>query len=280
MPVMQALKTALPYIGKLLRERATICLYDHEKILYYEQFGGIDLGFVSDGPLAPGFENFAGITDKVNPSITPFPKEMFGVSLEGINVPIHENGHIVGVMTISYDQRTQEDLQGVMTENVSVSENLVDMVQHIAAHAQQLQATSEQILQNTKTTVEKSSKINEVAILIKDISEQTNLLGLNAAIEAARVGELGAGFGVVATEVRKLSVNSKKATGDIETALRDVQESIRQMENEITQITTSSQEQATLVGSFTEVIDRLQATGESMKDITRNLYYYNSQSNK
>ncbi|MGA3881991.1 methyl-accepting chemotaxis protein, partial [Bacillus pumilus] len=101
-------------------------------------------------------------------------------------------------------------------ESNEASEKLVAMVQQVAAHSEEPQATSEQILQNTKTTVENSSNINQVSNLIKGISDQTNLLGLNASIEDARVGEAGAGGGGVATEVRKLSTHAKQATTDIE----------------------------------------------------------------
>ncbi|WP_458127372.1 methyl-accepting chemotaxis protein [Paenibacillus sp. Z3-2] len=148
------------------------------------------------------------------------------------------------------------------------------MVQHVAAHAEELQATSEQILQNTRLAVQNSSQINKVAGFIREISEQTNLLGLNAAIEAARVGEAGAGFGVVASEVRKLSVDAKQATSDIDTSLRDVQQVIKQMEVEVSQIAASSQEQATLVSSFTDVIEKLNDTGERMKILSEQLISY------
>ncbi|WP_445254972.1 methyl-accepting chemotaxis protein [Paenibacillus sp. FSL E2-0151] len=148
------------------------------------------------------------------------------------------------------------------------------MVQHVAAHAEELQATSEQILQNTRLAVQNSSQINKVAGFIREISEQTNLLGLNAAIEAARVGEAGAGFGVVASEVRKLSVDAKQATSDIDTSLRDVQQVIKQMEVEVSQIAASSQEQATLVASFTDVIEQLNETGERMKTLSEQLISY------
>ncbi|WPP43761.1 methyl-accepting chemotaxis protein [Paenibacillus hunanensis] len=257
-----------------MREQFTISVYDETHIVYYYQRGNFDLGFKTGDPVAPGFENFKMLEDKVNPTRVFFPADMFGYPLEGITIPIHEDGKLAAVFGIYYEQTNQQNLEGVVSESKSISESLVDMVQHVASHAQQLQATSEQILQNSRITVEKSSKINEVASLIKEISEQTNLLGLNAAIEAARVGELGAGFGVVATEVRKLSVNAKQATGDIENALREVQESIRNMEREIEQITSSSQEQATLVGSFTDVIERLQASSTTMQELSDNLYHY------
>ncbi|MNC40041.1 putative sensory transducer protein YfmS [compost metagenome] len=107
-----------------------------------------------------------------------------------------------------------------------------------------------------------------MAGFIREISEQTNLLGLNAAIEAARVGQEGAGFGVVATEVRKLSVHTKEATKSIEDSLNTVQRSIRQMEKEIEAIASSSSEQAELVTEFSDVIERLnQTSGEMAKFI-------------
>ncbi len=276
MSMIEALVQTIPFFTKALRESVTISLYDKSHIIFYQQIGNFDLGFKTGDPVAPGFENFAMVADKRNPSSIDLPAEMFGVPLEGIVVPVHENGELVAVFGIYYEQTNEQNLNQLVSDSHSIAQNLVDMVQHIASHAQQLQATSEQILDNSRITVEKSSKINEVATLIKEISEQTNLLGLNAAIEAARVGELGAGFGVVATEVRKLSVNAKQATGDIESALRDVQDSIRKMEREIEQITSSSKEQALLVSSFTDVIDRLQNASASMQDIADNMYYYNS----
>ena len=93
------------------------------------------------------------------------------------------------------------------------------MVQTVAAQSEQLTASSTQILDNTRLAVKNSTDVNKVAVFIREISEQTNLLGLNAAIEAARAGAAGAGFGVVAAEVRKLSTGTKEATVNIERSL-------------------------------------------------------------
>lgn len=113
--------------------------------------------------------------------------------------------------------------------------------------------------------VQNSSEVTKVASFIREISEQTNLLGLNAAIEAARAGEAGAGFGVVASEVRKLSTGTKEATVNIEQSLKEVQHSIRQMEQEITSIAQSSTQQAELVTEFSEVIDQLNSASRDLK---------------
>jgi len=73
---------------------------------------------------------------------------------------------------------------------------------------------------------EKAGKINQVVSTITKVADQTNLLSLNAAIEAEKAGEYGRGFGVVATEIRRLADQTAVATYDIEQMVKEIQSAV------------------------------------------------------
>lgn len=122
-----------------------------------------------------------------------------------------------------YQSLKIKQLTGTLTESF---EQISSATEELAASSMEV-TENQSALNNEIIKVQNlSNEINNILGYIKDIANQTKMLGLNAAIEAARVGEAGKGFGVVATEIRKLSESSRETTANIANLIEQIQSSV------------------------------------------------------
>ena len=131
---------------------------------------------------------------------------------------------------------TMKSEQQSAVEAASASNESREAMAQIAANLHEVSEKTQQTAHSVENLHERAGQIGGIVMLIKEIADQTNLLALNAAIEAARAGEQGRGFAVVADEVRKLAERTSRATSEISTLVASIQDEIHsaksQMESE------------------------------------------------
>ena len=152
-----------------------------------------------------------------------------------------------------------------LTASIAEIGNQIERTSEVVTNADQ---TARESAHRTEQLAGAARKIGDVVNLIQDIAEQTNLLALNATIEAARAGEAGKGFAVVASEVKALATQTAKATEDIAAHVTEIQGSTQDAASGIESIATVMEE---INGLSTEIAGAIRQQGAATQDISQSI---------
>ena len=234
--LMDALIVITPFIAEIMQTDMGFAITDNEKFIVQTDGQTVKLNISPGDPVNPKSAMAEAMRTK-KPAVKNMDASLYGIPVRIYGYPLlDENNHVMGSVGIARNIETWTGLNQSAEELSESSKEVENIINQFLKVASQLNNDSV-LLQNKADDInQKFQETNQILESIKSISSQTRLIGLNAAIEAARIGDVGKGFGVVANEIRKLSGNSNDASIEIEKTLKELQKDLENITKEVTSI--------------------------------------------
>ncbi|GKX65166.1 methyl-accepting chemotaxis protein [Inconstantimicrobium mannanitabidum] len=258
-----------PVIKDMLQEDIMIVVTDTTKFIYYSP------GYKLDTKISIGIEiptNGAVYKALKSGEISSaiISKEAYGIPFKSISYPVKDsNGNVIGVVCIGKSLEEQYKVEESTDTLFSSLEETSASVEEISSGSEKLLNIIGNLVETSKETEKQIKESNEIISLMQNIASKSNLLGLNAAIEAARSGEQGKGFAVVASEMRKLAQLSSESSQKVSNALFEISKSTEEVFKIINEVQSISETQAAATEEITATLEEVTASAQTVVEIAK-----------
>lgn len=269
--LMEQLAELLPTISLLYPMPVALGVVDTSVYIAGVLSDSIPLKIKPGDPVKEGSAVYRAMKEKKT-VIQVVPKEVFGVPYKAMAEPIYdEEDNAIGAFAVVFSHENEFVLNEIIQQFSSAFEQVNQSIQDISAGAQQLSKVGEKLSLDTQRTKENVGKTDEIIQMIKGIADQTKLLGLNAAIEAARAGDQGRGFAVVAEEIRRLSEQSNTSAKQATGILKEIAQSIDSINTQTVETGSVSEDQSAAIQEIAASMEELVAQLESLHFLAQKL---------
>lgn len=268
-PVLQSFIQVAPYLQYLVNDDITIGIYDREKLLLNIPAKTFSLNVNPGDPLIDGDIITNAIRENKNQAMI-VPAEILGINLVSRAIPVHdEQGNVIGGIGVGLNVENANKLSEIAGSLSSVIDDVTNTVQEMAESVNDLAVNISSVSEKASEVTHSVDLIENVSKVVRDTADQSNLLGLNAAIESARAGEHGKGFGVVADEIRKMATNSKNSVQEIHGITNQIKEVIENLEKDIQKVNLESNNQSASIEEITATMEEINGTIHSLAELAR-----------
>lgn len=271
-PVAAAFAHFAPMIAEMFPEGAALYMTDKEKIVSRQGSSKFDIADVKVGNLLS--EDSVNMQSMKNKDIAMriMPKEVYGQPVSLVSYPLfndNDKSQAIGSFGIATPKETAHTLQDISANLNQNLEQIAATIEEVAASASEIMINQQNLNLNIAEVSEVVLDINEILSFIRQIADETKMLGLNAAIEAARAGEAGAGFSVVASEIRKLSDQSKETVANIQKLTRQIDSKVQETVKNSDLNMRTSEEQAAATQEISATIQEITLMAQNLEKIAR-----------
>lgn len=270
--LLESLVEVASYLNKYFVEDFGVLVVDKEKVLIYQPGEKIDFDIETGDSLNSAWATYKAMERKEK-IVEEFDASVTGVPYIGIGHPIYddEGQEVIGAIAISRATDRKEKLLEVSRNLSNYTETFASNLEQVSAEAEEMAATGEELNSISEETKQKVDQSEEIVNFVKEIAEEINMIGLNASIEAARVGEEGRGFAVVADEVQRLASNTSDSISEMENMFQKMKDVIQESYEATSQISKISEEQAEKLVNINEKVHQLSDLGKDVVELAESL---------
>lgn len=273
-PIAKAFPDFAPIVAEMFPEGSSLLITDLQKIINKHSSKKFDVDTLQVNNILPEESMSLKTIKSKQPIIEELDASIYGIPTLEVCYPLLDEDNsdeVVGCFAIITPKENASNLRN-MSENLEIGlTGMASAIEELAASASNIHTNEMELNNEIKKVISLSEEINEVSSFIKEIADETKMLGLNAAIEAARAGEAGRGFGVVAEEIRKLSEQSKSTVPKIKKLTDSIKSKVSDASERSQNSLASSQEQAAATEEITASIEELTSMSEELNKIAQGM---------
>ncbi|AOZ92697.1 methyl-accepting chemotaxis protein [Paenibacillus crassostreae] len=266
---LETVVAMVPILKAAVPAELSIAICDTEKFIAYWPGENIDLkicvgqSLQQEEPLSQAIREDIALRSEVSAAF-------YGFEFTGTATPLHDsNGHVIGGIAIQL--RKQSELIAIAEQMSSSLTQATNQLSEVTEGSVVLAESAMQLLTLAHRTAEHVNEADKVVSIVRRVADQTHLLGINAAIEAAHAGDRGRGFGIIADEIRKLSNGTLTSTNSIQDTLKTFEEAINGMRVSIESMTATIERQSTSSRQIFEFIEEVHRMSEQLNQFAKRL---------